>query len=143
MRTVKPINVVEMEMLRAEEHTGITFVRRILGESDRLVTVYLPVRVVKRIVIDVKTGCWRCKGANSGNGYAKMKVGARDLSVHRVIYTYLVGPIPDDRPILDHKAASGCSYRDCCFIDHLEPVTVKENTERGRGRFYYFQRREA
>jgi hypothetical protein len=47
----------------------------------------------------------------------------------------LRGPIPEGK-VLDHKKSSGCRHRDCGNPDHLEPVTVKENTYRGEAKLY-------
>lgn len=47
--------------------------------------------------------------------------------VHRLLYTLLVGPIPDEL-VLDHK----CKDRACCNPSHVEPVTQKVNVERGQ-----------
>lgn len=52
---------------------------------------------------------------------------------HRLTFTLLVGPIPEGR-VLDHLKAK-CSSRRCVRPDHLEPVTIEENTRRGGGRF--------
>jgi hypothetical protein len=46
---------------------------------------------------------------------------------HRVIYEYLVGPIPDGLSI-DHL----CRVRHCVNPAHLEPVTHRENVLRGQ-----------
>lgn len=45
---------------------------------------------------------------------------------HRLSYEAHVGPIPK-RLLLDHT----CRMRCCINPDHLEPVTVQENTLRG------------
>jgi hypothetical protein len=52
---------------------------------------------------------------------------------HRLVYELLVGPIPDGL-VLDHLK-SRCTSRRCVRPDHLEPVTITENTRRGGGRF--------
>lgn len=52
--------------------------------------------------------------------------------MHRVVYRLLVGEIPVDRPVIDHQAAAGCIFRNCCFPGHLRPSTVRENTLSGR-----------
>ena len=59
---------------------------------------------------------------------------------HRMAYTLLVGPIPDGM-FLDHLCHTNdpeceqgglCSHRACVNPAHLEPVTLDENTARGR-----------
>jgi hypothetical protein len=95
------------------------------NESD----ILIPKRIADRITLDKATGCWRVGGWNTGNGFANISICGRTVKVHRVIYAFLVGPIPDGH-VLDHKK-SVCPNRDCCNPDHLEPVTVQVNTERG------------
>jgi hypothetical protein len=60
---------------------------------------------------------------------------------HRVVYTLLVGPIPEGFT-LDHTCHNadstcpggwGCPHRRCCNPAHLEPVTHQENILRGEG----------
>ena len=53
---------------------------------------------------------------------------------HRLTFTCLIGEIPDDLPVLDHLK-DRCTTRRCVRPDHLEPVTLEENTRRGGGRF--------
>lgn len=50
----------------------------------------------------------------------------RRAMVHRVMYEWLVGPIPGGL-VLDHL----CRRHACWTPEHLEPVTRRENTERG------------
>jgi hypothetical protein len=91
----------------------------------------LPEWVRPNVTEFVLSGCW-VVGPGNGiridrDGYARR--GA--AGVHRLIYTELVGEIPDDRPVLDHVEAWGCIFRSCAYPGHLEPVTVRENTMRG------------
>lgn len=72
-------------------------------------------------------GCWHWAGRwTSGDGYNKVSYQGKAWMVHRLIYTLMVGPIPDGL-VLDHT----CRDRACCNPKHLEPVTQKENTRRG------------
>lgn len=50
---------------------------------------------------------------------------------HRLIYTMLIGEIPEGM-VLDHL----CRNRRCVNPHHLEPVTVKENTHRGEAKLF-------
>ncbi len=68
----------------------------------------------------------------TGNGYGKLKWRNpgdiwRDRVAHRVIYEFFYGTL-DDQLVLDHL----CFRRECCQPLHLDPVTVRENTHRGR-----------
>lgn len=88
----------------------------------------LPANVAARTVIAPESGCWRCSFNHDRDGYAR--IGG--TGAHRVVYTLLVGPI-EPGLVIDHVAARGCIWRDCIFPDHLEPVTSKVNSLRGRG----------
>jgi len=73
------------------------------------------------------TGCWHWAAKwDSGNGYGKVRHEGKCSMAHRVVYLLLVGPIPEGY-VLDHT----CRVRGCCNLDHLEPVTVQVNTQRG------------
>ncbi len=79
------------------------------------------------------TGCWIWQGSKSG-GYGALRVGGRGvhggrmLRAHRIAYELVKGPIPKGLTI-DHL----CRVRACINPDHMEPVTMTENTLRGRG----------
>lgn len=87
-----------------------------------------------RIVIDTKpnelvgTPCWLWAGRLNRNGYARGwdPETKREPVLHRAIYERLIGAIGDSL-VLDHR----CRVRRCIRPDHMEPVTVKINTERG------------
>ncbi len=135
MRTLKPITDDEVKWLMTEPQADLSYLLH-----GVLTTVCLPARIVKRITIDHLTGCWRVGGHGSGNGYAKLSIGSRDVSAHRAVYEILVGKIPEGH-LLDHKVSAGCNFRDCANPHHLEPVTTKENTTRGKGVNYQFRKR--
>ena len=81
-----------------------------------------------------KTGdCWIWTGSLSHNGYGHIHVGNTVARVHRVVYTLLVGPIPEGMH-LDHVDERGCTSRACCNPAHLEPVTQAENNRRAAAR---------
>lgn len=72
-------------------------------------------------------GCWLWSGSTAnGYGRAAMSTGSNSpnhhFAVHRWVYEFLVGPIPDGLD-LDHL----CRVRNCANPDHLEPVTRSEN----------------
>lgn len=92
-----------------------------------------PPRAARSVPIPIRRtpDCWEWVGSRSQDGYGVVtirdprKVGRY---AHRVVYEALVGPIPEGLTI-DHL----CRNRGCVNPDHLEPVTVRENTLRGVG----------
>jgi len=92
----------------------------------------LPPPLADRVVLSAHyfegTPCWDWLGSwNSGNGYYKVRWRGRGWMVHRLIYTLVREPVPQDL-VLDHL----CARRWCCNPLHMEPVTVRENTLRGQ-----------
>lgn len=71
-------------------------------------------------------GCWLWTASNS-NGYGLFSLGGRLCPAHRVSYSALVGPISAGLQ-LDHL----CRTPACVNPEHLEPVTPRVNTLRGR-----------
>jgi len=84
----------------------------------------LPAHV--QIKIDPEdSGCWLWNAYCSVDGYGRLKSNGQAKMSHRVVYEYFLGPIPDGLQI-DHL----CRVRRCVNPDHLEPVTVHENSIR-------------
>lgn len=89
-------------------------------------------RLFKSVEITIDS-CWIWTGPFDKDGYARqMKVGSRTdnsrrmVRPHRLVYEQTVGPIPEGFTI-DHL----CRRRCCVNPAHLEPVTTRENTQRG------------
>lgn len=73
-------------------------------------------------------GCWYWQGnRRRRGGYGSMFWQGSLQSSHRIAYQILIGPIPDGL-VLDHL----CREPACVNPDHLEPVTVAENSSRAR-----------
>ena len=76
--------------------------------------------------------CWQWlgarTGAQTGSGYGEINVQGRHHLVHRLVYQMLVGSIPNGLT-LDHL----CRNTSCCNPSHLEVVSQRENTLRGKG----------
>jgi hypothetical protein len=92
-----------------------------------LTLTYLPSRIAASI--DVRDGHWLWTGWANDDGYPYVRHDGRDQPAHRVVYTLLVGPIPEGLE-LDHL----CVTPMCVWPVHLEPVTHAENQLRIRGR---------
>ena len=91
--------------------------------------------------------CWPWKSSIHTAGYGEFGVGQDVLKAHVWGYEHFVGPMPEDKPVLDHKCHTRetscpgglCVHRRCVnFLPlgehraHLEPVTDRENSLRGR-----------
>jgi len=70
-------------------------------------------------------GCWEWIGKRRPDGYGSLRVLGRDTRTHRFSYETFVGPIPKGL-VIDHL----CENKACARPDHLEPVTIAENTRR-------------
>jgi hypothetical protein len=82
--------------------------------------------------VDAEGDCWLWTSSRSAAGYGVIGRGRRGdgvAYVHRAVYEILVGPVPVGL-VLDHL----CRVRHCCNPDHLEPVSIGVNVERGARR---------
>ena len=77
--------------------------------------------------IDATGDCWVWTGATNTGGYGRICANGNDWYVHRLVWTALVGEIPDGLE-LDHL----CQNKVCCNPDHLEPTTRKKNQNRNK-----------
>jgi len=84
-------------------------------------------RFFSKIKINEKTGCWMWQGGTSDGGYGRFWLNGRYELPHRFIYELFIDNIPDGLNI-DHL----CGNPGCVNPHHLEPVTQKENINRGR-----------
>ncbi len=103
--------------------------------------------VLSRISVDEQNGCWHFTGYVNRYGYGETGHGM----AHRVVYQGHVGAIPDGL-FLDHVCHSNdlacpggndCWHRRCVNPAHLEPVTPKENVNRGRTAEYMSHRHDS
>jgi len=82
-------------------------------------------RFDEKFTVDEATGCWVWQGALHVNGYGKIFIDGTLKAAHRVGYELYRGAIPAG-VVLDHK----CRRKNCVNPDHLEPVSLGENTRR-------------
>ena len=88
-------------------------------------TATLRERVLSRLVID-SSGCLLWTGAVNKGGYGVVGIGPRIEYVHRLMYRWFIGPIPDGHQI-DHL----CRVRHCASPADIEAVTQRLNILRG------------
>jgi HNH endonuclease len=84
----------------------------------------LPLRLREKIYVEPNTGCWLWLGYLNSDGYARSS--GQWQYVHRRIYEFFSGPIPEALE-LDHL----CRTRCCVNPAHLQPVPHIENIKRG------------
>lgn len=70
----------------------------------------------------MESGCIEFTGGRDRNGYGKIGIGGRTVNTHIAMYELEVGPIPDGLEL--HHI---CENRPCVNVDHLEPMTHREN----------------
>ena len=89
-----------------------------------LITGYVPVQVEEGF-----NDCWVWCGKMNRNGYGRLTTGQM---AHREMYEFVTGLEIPYKHVLDHK----CRVRSCVNPAHLEPVTIKENTLRGKAKLF-------
>lgn len=73
------------------------------------------------------SSCWEWTAHRVGDGYGSVTIANLRFKAHRVAYELTTGaPIPAGL-VLDHL----CKVRHCVNPAHLEPVTQRENVQRG------------
>lgn len=88
-------------------------------------------RLMRWVVADGT--CWRATRGIRKDGYCQIQLTGKHapkMLGHRLVFEYLVGPIPEGLE-LDHVWALGCRFRSCVNPAHLEPVTHSVNILRG------------
>jgi len=76
--------------------------------------------------VDKSKECWLWTGYKGSGGYGRFGANKKVGYAHRIAYELVKGPIPKGLE-LDHL----CRNPACVNPSHLEPVTHKENMERG------------
>jgi len=75
--------------------------------------------------VAITPSCWLWT-ATITDGYGRIQINKKKMYAHRLAYELLIGIIPNGLE-LDHL----CRVRNCVNPNHLEPVTHKENLQRG------------
>lgn len=83
-------------------------------------------RFLAKVKKQAGQGCWVWIGSLNEKGYGHYWDRKRVHLAHKWYYEKVKGKVPDGY-VLDHL----CRNHPCVRPDHLEPVTVKENTLRG------------
>ena len=88
-------------------------------------------RLFSKISLDRDTECWNWIG-HLDDGYGRISYNGHTEKVHRLMYAWLVEPIPVGGSCLqiDHKK---CDNRRCCNPVHLQLTTQQVNVLRGTG----------
>lgn len=85
-------------------------------------------RIFAKIKVDPVTGCWEWIGALNTYGYGEVWFRGGMEQSHRLLYAWIVGPIPKgvgpDIPNLDHII---CDNPPCCNPAHLDLTLPKDN----------------
>lgn len=80
-------------------------------------------RLVKKVKIDKKTGCWVWQGCrHHRDRYGQIKYNGKARQVHRVAYAIFKDDIPD-KITVNHN----CLNPACCNPEHLTLMTHSEN----------------
>lgn len=75
--------------------------------------------------------CWLWNGSVREHGYGATSYRGKQILAHRLSYELFKGPIPRGL-VIDHL----CGVKRCLNPEHLEPVTVSENTRRYNKKVY-------
>lgn len=112
-------------------------IRRYGSVANRPRPMNAMTRIMRQVHVGSQMGaCWEWMGGcTNGAGYGRSYVGSHSggdfhhVYVHRFVYEYFHGPIPDGMHV-DHL----CFNRACCNPDHLEAVSPAVNMSRAWAR---------
>ena len=120
--TMRPYGHNGWAMRNCKICLNITYKRRKLGLSPKRVS--LQERFMQKVSISTD-GCWEWQ-ASKNLGYGKFKYKGEMRLAHRVSYEIFIKEIPSGL-VVDHI----CYNRGCVNPDHLQLLTVKQNSSRG------------
>ena len=81
-------------------------------------------RLFKNLEYNPETYCWEWQGALT-RGYGMININYQAKKVHRVMYKYIYGDIPADKPHILHQ----CDNPKCCNPTHLYAGTAQNNMD--------------
>lgn len=97
--------------------------------------VYCSLRctVLPRIMVRGEDECWLWTGGTNDHGYGQLRINGECFYVHRLAYSVLVGPIPDEL-----QACHTCDTPLCCNPAHIFIGTTTDNMRdmSAKGRAY-------
>jgi len=82
-------------------------------------------RIIDRLKINHKTKCWEWTGCLNVGGYGQVRINYKTQQVHRIVYKYFYGSIPENKPLVLHR----CDNPKCCNPIHLYAGTDQDNMD--------------
>jgi hypothetical protein len=83
--------------------------------------------------IEKTATCWLWRGPMNPNGYGQLTVDTGDgwhtKWAHRLAFEFYIRPL-DPGETVDHVRDRGCIHRHCVNPDHLDAVSIGENSRR-------------
>lgn len=86
-------------------------------------------RIFSQIYVNPISACWEWQGNIEDSGYGRVWFQGRNEATHRLMYAWLIEPIPRGRhgDTLDHKV---CEVKHCCNPAHLKLGPQRDNVLR-------------
>lgn len=110
-----------------------------MPELEYLTVEHLSIKELARfftlVQVDRASGCWNWIGELNHAGYGKFFLRGKKVKSHRLMYAWLIEPLPrggPGKPELDHLV---CDNHRCCNPCHLRLVPHSENMLRARREF--------